>query len=190
MPNCPPYGCYDNWAELADLEACPGTAPGGINAAILFKCGVSREDLMEDLNPDTLDEAKIEALLASGDAKLITRVQITINAPSTLNAPSGDPCVGEAAINYDRSLTWQDYNVNRSRQLFYDSINAVKGFPIGGVLLRHCATDMTSLILSDLRFNGGRQSPEQATEAQLFQFDVTYRSVNDPEIPEGTVDVF
>jgi hypothetical protein len=98
--------------------------------------------------------------------------------------------VGESAINYDRSLTWQDYNVSRARQQFYDSINAVAGFPIGGMLLKHCADDMVSAIFSDVKFNGGRQSPEQSTDAQFFEFDVTWRNIYDVEIFENVPTAF
>lgn len=190
MANCPPSGCFDNWADLAEADLCLSRRPGGINQAIIFRCGITREDITEDGDIDTLDNAKIEALITANDAKYIPAIQVTINAPSTLNAPSGNPCIGETAINYDRSLTWQDFSVNSNRNEFYNSINAAKGFPLGGVLLKHCAADQITYIEGDVKFNGGLQSPEQSTDAQFFEFDVTWRSVDAPKIFEQSIDAF
>jgi len=190
MANCPPSGCFDNWGDIESASLCPSRATGGINAAILFRCGVEREDIVTDYDADTLDNDKIEALIASGDAKLVNGVQVTINAPSELTAPSGNPCIGDAPVNYDRTLTWQDFNVNRNRTLFYDSINAVNGFPLGLLLLQHCEPNMTTLIDSDVRFSGGRQSPEQSSDVQFYEFNVTWRSKADTEPFPQSLDAF
>lgn len=190
MANCPPSGCFDNWADLGEADLCFSRKPAGINQAIIFKCGVVREDIVDDVDNDKLDEDKIDALITAGDAKYVPGVQITINAPSALNAPSGNPCIGETAINYDRSLTWQDFNVNRNRNEFYNSINAAKGFPIGGVLLKHCAENQITYIEGDVKFNGGLQSPEQSSDAQFFEFDVTWRNVDNPELFEDSITTF
>jgi hypothetical protein len=190
MANCPPYGCADDWADIGEGELCFSRKVGGINAAIIFKCGVTREDVINSYNNDELDNDKIEALIANNQAKLIPGVQITINEPSELTAPSGDPCVGDSAINYDRSLTWQDYNVTRARNEFYNTIGAAKGVKFGGLLLKHCQTNMLTFIEGDVKFNGGRNSPEQSAEAQLFQYNVTWRNVDNDEIFEQEIDVF
>ena len=190
MANCPPSGCYDNWADVGEAALCLARKVGGINQAILFRCGVTREDIIDDGNNDLLDSAKIDALIAAGNAKLIPGVQITLNAPSELTAPSGNPCIGDTAINYDRSITWQDYNVGRARNEFYNSINAAKGFPLGGAILKHCAIDMLTYIEGDIKFNGGRQSPEQSSEAQFFEFNVTWRNKDAEEIFEQEIDAF
>ena len=190
MANCPPSGCYDNWADVGEAALCLARKEAGINQAILFRCGVTREDIIDDGNNDLLDSAKIDALIAAGNAKLIPGVQITLNAPSELTAPSGNPCIGDTAINYDRSITWQDYNVGRARNEFYNSINAAKGFPLGGAILKHCAIDMLTYIEGDIKFNGGRQSPEQSSEAQFFEFNVTWRNKDAEEIFEQEIDAF
>jgi hypothetical protein len=190
MAICPPSGCFDNWGDIDSASLCGGTKSGGINAAIIFRCGVSREDIVEDYDADTLDNDKIEALITAGDAKVVGGIQVTLNAPSELSAPSGNPCIGEAPINYDRSLTWQDFNINRNRSEFYDSINAVNGFPIGGLLLLHCEENMISYVESDVRFSGGRQSPEQSSDAAFYEFNVTWRKKKDTELFEQTIDAF
>jgi hypothetical protein len=190
MANCPPYGCYDPWTDAGELELCPSLVSGGINAAILLRCGITPADVLEDYDTDTLDNDKIEALIASGDAKIVGGVQITLNAPSELSAATGDPCNPEAPSNYDRSLTWQDYNVNRVRSLFYDSINAVNGFPLGGVILNHCEEGKTTYINGRIRFSGGRQSPEDNTSNAFFEFNVTWRQKKDAGLFDQALDVF
>jgi hypothetical protein len=190
MANCPPSGCYDNWGDVGAADLCFARKEAGINQAILFRCGVTREDIIDDEDNDKVSNTKIEALILAERAKLVPGVQVTLNAPSELTAPSGNPCIGDTAINYDRSLTWQDYNVSRIRNEFYNSINAAKGFAIGGVLLKHCATDMLTYIEGDVKFNGGRQSPEQSSEAQFFEFNVTWRNKDAEEIFEQSIDVF
>jgi hypothetical protein len=190
MANCPPYACYDPWTDAGDLELCPSQVSGGINAAILLRCGITPADVLEDYNTDALDNDKIEALIANGDAKLVQGIQVTLNAPSELTAATGDPCNPEAPSNYDRSLTWQDYNVNRVRSLFYDSINAVSGYPLGGVILNHCEPDKTTYISNRIRFSGGRQSPEDNTTNAFYEFNVTWRNKKDAGLFDQTLDVF
>lgn len=185
MATCPPYQCYDSWEDLLDDSLCLTRQVGGISSAIVLKCDVLKADVVTDADDEVLDEAKIAQLLLDDRAKLITGIQVTINEPSPLNAPSGDPCKGESPVNYDRSLTWTDINVNRARQRFYNSINAVKGFPIGGLLLKHCADEMVTGIFADVSLSGGRTSPEQSAEIQQFAFNITYRSVDDDQIFEG-----
>lgn len=190
MANCPPSGCYDNWGDFGGAALCSARKEAGINAAIIFRCGVTRADIIDDENNDTISNDKVEALLSTDRAKLISGVQITLNAPSELTAPSGNPCVGDTAINYDRSLTWQDYNVSRERNEAYNILNAAKGFVLGGALLKHCASDMLTYIEGDIKFNGGRQSPEQSSEAQFFEFNVTWRNKDAEEIFEQSIDAF
>lgn len=190
MANCPPYGCFDPWTDAGELELCPTQKTGGINAAVLLRCGITPADVLDDYNTDLLDNDKIEALIANGDAKLVTGIQVTLNAPSEITAATGDPCNPESAINYDRSATWQDYNVNRVRSLFYDSINAVGGYPLGGVILNHCEENMTTYIDGRIRLSGGRQSPEDNTTSAFYEFNVTWRSKKDAGLFDQSLDVF
>jgi hypothetical protein len=190
MANCPPSGCYEPWSDIGELELCPSRRTGGINAAILFKCGVEIEDITVDEDLDLLDNEKIEALITSGDARLVQGIQVTLNAPSAITAATGDPCNPESAVNYDRSLTWQDFNVNRQRGKFYNSINAVQGFPLGGVLLNHCEADTTTLILGNVKFSGDVNSPENNTENMRYEFEVTWRQKNNVELFEQSLDAF
>jgi phosphomannomutase len=181
---CPPYGCVDDWSEVGSLDLCPEAVNGGMSAAILFKCDVTREDITVDEDPDTIDADKIAALIADDRAKKVTgpNLRITLNAPSPVTAESFDPCGSEQTINYDRTLTWEDANVNADRQKFYNSINTSKGFIIGGALILECDAERFTYINDEIKFAGGRQSPATNAERQFFSYEVSWRNKVDPDI--------
>lgn len=189
---CPPYGCVDDWSEVGDLALCPEPVNGGMSAAILFKCDVSREDITDDEDPDLIDADKIDALIADNRAKKVTgpNLRITLNAPSPVTQESFDPCGTEATINYDRTLTWEDGNVTADRQAFYNSINTSVGFIIGGALILECDAERFTYIADELKFSGGRQSPATSQERQFFSFEVSWRNKIDPDILDFVANVF
>jgi len=180
---CPPYGCVDDWSEVGSLDLCPEAVNGGMSAAILFKCDVTREDITVDEDPDTIDADKINALIAADRAKKVTgpNLRITLNAPSPVTSESFDPCGTEVTTNYDRTLTWEDANVSLDRVRFYNSINESVGFIIGGALILECDAVRFTLIEDEIRFSGGRQSPATSTERQFFSFEVKWRNKVDPD---------
>ena len=189
---CPPYGCVDDWSEVGSLDLCPEAVNGGMSAAILFKCDVTREDITVDEDPDTIDADKIAALIAADRAKKVTgpNLRITLNAPSSVTAESFDPCGSEQTINYDRTLTWEDANVNADRQKFYNSINTSVGFIIGGALVLECDAERFTYINDELKFAGGRQSPATNAERQFFSYEVSWRNKVDPDILDFVTGVF
>jgi hypothetical protein len=189
---CPPYYCVDEWADVGSLDLCPEAVNGGMSAAILFKCDVTREDITDDGDPDLIDAAKIEALIATDRAKKVTgpNMRITMNAPSAVTAESFDPCGSEQTINYDRTLTWEDANVNAERQRFYNSINESVGFLIGGALILECDAQRFTYISDEVKFAGGRQSPATSSERQFFSFEVKWKNKVDPDILYFVTGVF
>ena len=136
MADCPNYGCTD-WEDYVS-GTCGQFFLGGISSAILLRCGVNQTDV---LTTGAVDETKVDALLASGDAKLLTGLRISIEAPSAVTADSFVSCVSDVAVTYDRTLTWQDRNVTAENVTFYNSINSASGFQVGGILLRECDAD-------------------------------------------------
>lgn len=145
-----------------------------------MQCGIERADITDDADDTILDGDKINALIAAGTIKKVPNIRVTINTPSEITADSFDPCEGDEAVNYDRSLTWEDANVNSDRIAFYNSINSASGgVPIGGVILEECDSGEYTVVFAKLKFSGGRNSPQQNTERQRFEFNVTYRGVGD-----------
>ena len=189
---CPPYDCVDDWVDVGALDLCPEAVNGGMSAAILFKCDVTREDITDDEDPGLIDADKITALIASDRAKKVTgpNLRITLNAPSPITSESYDPCGSEQTTNYDRTLTWEDANVNADRQRFYNSINTSVGFIIGSALILECDAQRFTLIEDEIKFSGGRQSPATNAERQFFSYDVSWRNKVDPDILAFVTGVF
>ena len=182
MAYCLTYNCGSEWEDYLPGE-CGQTFLGGMGAAILFRCGVNTDEV---LTANEVDETKVSALLLSGDAKLVTGIRLSMDAPSPVTSDSFLACQGDVTTTYDRTIPWQDRNVTPENVLFYNSINAASGFQVGGALIRECDAERITYVDSVMTFNGGRISP-QGAEMQRFEFTVSYRAKGDapiyPDVP-------
>ena len=182
---CPSYYCGDEWEDITSA-LCPDRKNGGIAFAILLRCGVEEADLVDDGDPTALDLAKVQALLDGNDAKALPFIQATIDAPSAVTATVYDPCNPEQTINYDRTLTIVDPNVNEVRRKFWSSVNSANLFANGGALLYECDAERWTWIPKQMSIAGGRVSPENNSELQRFELTATWRDRDDAPIMEGT----
>ena len=185
MAYCLTYNCGADWEDYIPGE-CGAFFLGGMSASILFRCGVQTDDV---LTADQVDETKVNALLASGDAKLVTGIRLSLEAPSGVTTDSYVACQTDIAVTYDRTITWQDRNVTPENVTFYNSINAASGFQVGGALIRECDAARITYVDSVMTFNGGRISPPGA-EMQRFEFTVSYRATGDAPIYEDVPGIF
>lgn len=178
MATNPFLDCGQGWQQY-DGSICDSFT-SGIDAAILLKVGVDKSDVFTGTEPnDTIDPAKVQALLDSGDAQIIKGLRIGIDAPSATTSDSYVACAPETVSNYTRSLTWKDRKVTGVVTRFYNSINASSGFTVGSMILHECAADRNTYIDSLITFQGGRVSPE-GEELQRFEFTVNWKSIADP----------
>jgi hypothetical protein len=182
---CPSYYCGDEWDDISSA-LCVDRKNGGISLMLLLRCGVDDADLVEDEDPNALSLAKVQALINGNDAKVLPFIQVTIDAPSAVTATVYDPCNPEQTINYDRTLTIVDPNVNETRRKFWSSVNSANLFTNGGALLYECDADRWTWIPSTLSIAGGRVSPENNGELQRFELTATWRDRNDAPIMENT----
>ena len=182
---CPSYYCGDEWDDITSA-LCPERKNGGIAFMILLRCGIPDEDIVEDGNPNALDQTKIQTLLNNNNAKAVPFIQVTIDAPSPVTATVYDPCNPEQTINYDRTLTIVDPNVNEVRRKFWSSVNSANLFANGGALLFECDAERWTWIPATMSIAGGRVSPENNGELQRFELVATYRDPDDAPIMEGT----
>lgn len=149
------------------------SASSGMDAAYFFKPGVSRADYTTTaLDVTTIDVTKLQSLIDSGDAKLVTGLRIGFDAPSIITADSFMACTTEAPVNYDRTFTYKDRKVNETMRRFYSSL----GFLIGGMLIHECAAGRATSIDAVITFAGGRVSPE-GDELQRWEYTGTYKQV-------------
>lgn len=179
--DCPSYYCGDEWDDITN-DLCPERFNGGMSAMILLRCGVERADLVQDADPTLLDDAKVQALISGNDAKAIKNIQVTINAPSEETADILSPCEPDVAVNYTRTITIEDPNVNEVRRSFWSSVNSANRFANGGALLYECDADRWTYVDKSLQISGGRETPAKNTELQKFTLTGTYRSKDDAEI--------
>lgn len=177
--------CGDDWSQY--LENCD-TFASGMSAAIFFKPGVEEADVL-NTGLTAPDVNKIQALVFSGDAMLVSGIQMSIEPPSPVTAPSYIGCVPDTAVTYDRTMNIKDPKVNADNITFYNSIQASQRFVIGGVLIYECEADRTTLVIGNMYFNGGRVSPEGA-DRQRFEGTLTYRSPVDALVYPNNPDIW
>lgn len=178
---CPDYNCGDDWEELPE-DLCPTPVNGGMDAAIIFRCGVVRSDIVQNGNPALLDVAKVQALISNNDARVVQNIQIELTAPSAVTADNYDPCSQDATVNFDRGMTIIDKNVNQNRQVFWDSIASPSGFKLGGMLIHECDADRWTYVDKHVDFAPGRISPAKNAERQRIEIAGTWRKRTAAEI--------
>jgi hypothetical protein len=178
---CPSYYCGDEWEDITSA-LCPETFNGGMSFAILLRCSVNEEDIVQDADPDALDLEKVQGLIDANDAKAIPHIQLTIDTPAEVTANVYDPCNPEQVINYDRTITIVDPNVNEVRRAFWSSVNSANRFANGGMLIYECDADRWTYVDAKLSISGGRVSPENNGELQRFEISATYRAKDDARI--------
>lgn len=179
--DCPSYYCSDEWTDLPSA-LCPETFNGGISLMILLRCDVVEADLVDDEDPDALDLEKVQGLIDSDDARVISHIQVTIDAASEVTANVYDPCNPEQTINYDRTLTIVDPNVNEDRRQFWSSVNSANRFANGGALFYECDAERWTYVDTKIAISGSRVSPENNGELQRFELSAKYRSKDDAKI--------
>ena len=172
--------CGDDWQET-DGSVCDQFS-SGMDAAILFKPGIVRADIVTGTgDSEAVDPELVQGLLDSGDAQVINGLRLGLDAPSAVTGDSWVACEKEAVITYDRTLSWKDRKVTRKSITFYNSINASNGFRIGMILVHECAAERITLIEVTSKFTGGRVSPE-GDELQRHEYTVSWQSKNDSDI--------
>ena len=176
-----PYNyCGDDWEEHT-ANAC-FSASSGMDAAYFFKPGVGIADYTTTTDDvTTIDVDALQALLNSGEAKLVNGLRISIDAPSAVTGDSFVACAPESTITYTRTLTYKDRKVDQSGVRFYNSINSASGFVIGGMLVHECAANRATAIDAIMNLSGGRISPE-GDELQRFEFTLSWKAIGDSDI--------
>ncbi len=173
--------CGDDWSSIED-QLCPDLFNGGMDAIILFKKGVKRSDIVQNASPDLLDPAKIQTLITTNCARVVTDIQVELTAPSGVTADNYDPCSQDAVVTFDRGVTITDPNVNQIRQEFWDSVGSPSGFKNAGMLIHECDADRWTYIDTHVDVAPGRISPAKNNERQRIEIAGTYRSRTAAEI--------
>jgi hypothetical protein len=116
-------------SELLPYEVvgCEGYENGGIEDAVLFKCGSEPTD--------STDGVEIAAIIAAGNAVLIRGLKIGLPAASPITQDAPTSCGVPITTNYDRTATLFDANMNIVNNAFWNSANNQK---FGAALFSNC----------------------------------------------------
>jgi hypothetical protein len=170
MADCTDFGC----SALLDhtLSDCGEIATGGIDAALFIKCGITVADPSDDV--------EITALIVAGDAKVVKGVKIGVDAASPIEIDPVISCAPPKIVNYDRTGTIFDANVNTANVTFYNDILIDRSF--GGVIFRECGEGRVTYVDAEIILNGSRIIPNDSNEAQRWEATFKWKSKT-----EGTI---
>ena len=168
--------CYDN--PLVDYipspAECAPTFPSGMSDMVAF---------LGDLPSNPSDPTEVQALINSGDAVYIPRIQATLNAPEPNEVQRKIACAPVTVSTYNRTLTIMDDDVTPNNVLAYNSLNASSGRLLTGLLVHECAANRATFIDASITLIGGRQTDENDEgELQHFNFEARWKKVGDAEI--------
>ena len=170
------FECPSDWLDYEEDVAC--SFASGMSAAIFFKPTVTFADIF---TTSLVDESKVQALVNAGDAKILSAISLSIEAPTPVTAPEYVGCMPDSVVTYDRTFLLKDKKVTADNVKFWNSVNASNGFKIGSMLMYECSEDRLSYVDTTLTVVGGRLSPEGA-ERQRWELVLSTRAKNDADI--------
>ena len=169
MANCINYNCADELG-VQELLDCDGDNLGGASAVIFLACNHTITD--------PSDEAQIATNISNQTAWLYKDVEIGIGKASAVKITPPSGCAVEKVINYNRSGTYRDGNVNATNITNYNAL--FNGTPLGGMIIFECAANdgvgQVTWIDAEVTFEGDRVLPVSQTEIQVF--DATFMWIN------------
>lgn len=173
--------CTNSLEDYANPD-CEENFGGGIRSMIVFQT---------QLPADPSSQADVQALIDSGDAKLLTSLKVGVSEPSPVENTSMRSCSPPSVTTYERELTLIDANVVPGNVDFYNSLNASTGFEAAGVMLWHCDADRISFVDKPINFKGGLLIPDDNNaEPQHFSFTGAWKDKGDPQIYESPAGIF
>jgi hypothetical protein len=181
MANCINYNCDEEIGEHT-LNDCGYERQGGASAILLLECGETLTD------PSSGSE--INALIAAGGATLITEVNVSYDRASAVLVDSNIPNRPQRVVNYDRTGTLIDRNVNAQNTGFYDKIFTGRQF--GGAVIFEAGNEdqpQVKFINSVLTFNGSDRVPNTTNEFQDYEGSFQWKSLTMPSVHSAPVGV-
>lgn len=180
MANCIDYNCTD--LEDHVKNDCEEEFQGGSDQLVILDCDHQVTD------PSNGTEILVE--IAAGRAKLIQNVKLGLDLPTPVTVDSNISGRTPKVVNYDRTGTLMDGNVNQFNNEFYDALN--NGRAIGGIIILESGAGSTKVtwINKAVQFQGGRVFPNVDTEFQRYEETFSWRSLTEPVIADAPAGVF
>lgn len=183
--NCLNYDCNDPLGNHLP-NTCGEELLGGGGGALLLECDHQLTD------PSSAIE--IAAEIAAGRATLFENVKIGIDAASPIEVDSNVACGTTTLVNYDRTGTWIDGNVNSNNVTLYDKVFSGRTF--GGLIIYQCGTaeaesgELVEWINSAIKFTGSKLLPNNNNEFQTFTGAFKWRKKTMPSLHTAPTGIF
>lgn len=181
--DCINYNCDTLEDHESFGSACQPPRQAGMSAAVFILCG---SDIA-----DPSDGTEINALIASGDAKLVEVVAIGIDsAEPQLSTVAATPCRAFQTlyVNYNGSIT--DLSFTQANMDFWTTLT--EGFTVAGAILRMCPQDgyddQSIWIDGEITFSGSPINTKDGTDTA--RFEMTFTTRKKPAIIDTPVGVF
>lgn len=144
-----------------------------------------------NLPTDPSNASEVQALIDSGDAVLLQGLKVGVPEATPITSPSMRSCSPEVTINYDRTITIIDANVEPGNVEFYNSLNNSTGFEAAGVLLYQCDADRCQFIDEPINFTGSLIVPDDNNDQpQHFSFTGKWKKKGDALIVDAPANIF
>lgn len=185
MPNCLNYEC-DDVLGIHNPNECGEELLAGISGTLLLECNHQITD------PSSA--VQIAAEIAAGRATLLDGLMIGIDDPSPVMFTSNIVGGTEKPINYDRSGTMIDANVNANNITLYN--NLLGGKVMGGAIQYLKGTEESTggakvlWIDASLTFSGGLPIKNNNDETMRFSTKFTWRKKDMPQMYSAPVGIF
>lgn len=178
-----PTYCNYNCTDLPSHEqvSCGEFKKGGINAIAVVDC----DHTITDWSDATQWQNNIDA----GTIKLIGPVRAEIPAPSPVEGVNPNSCGADTILDdFDRTITWQDYNVNDTNIAFYNALNRRNAFVVA---YHGCAeTPEITVIESEVNFVAMRTVPQTRKEKQMFTATGKWTAFDEAPIYDAPAGIF
>jgi hypothetical protein len=164
-----------------DLVICNEYKLGGVSAIIVGACGT------ELIDPS--DAVEVDALLVSGEARLISDIRFALPAGSPITVDSPIGCGTSIRINEDRTATLYDANVTDGNNTFWNDVNNRR---ISWILAYMCDSGKVIYITAPVGITTSANFilPEQNNELQRYEVTFSWRNKNIPEQYNAPAGVF
>lgn len=169
--NCEPLGQYDS-----SIDNCSSNiVKGGFSQLYLLECSA------ELVDPGS--QTEIDALVASGEATLISSIKGGWGAPNEVTADPITACGTAVTTNYEWEASIEDFKVTAGNVSFWDGANR-RSF--GGALFVECPTEglpeRVSYVDAEIKVSAFREMPNNNNEAQKFVITLRWKSLASPVV--------
>jgi len=179
---CTNYNCTDILPQV--LNTCGELVEGGFDQAVIFDCDATTTDYTNG--------TEVAADITAGRAVIYKNIKSGIDAPSANEIDVMVAGQEPRAVNYSRTATWVDANVNTSSSAAYDTLDATSGITVKAILF-HLASGENTILVDPPKgciFKGGLIVPNDVSDAARYEYTASWKDPNSPSVKAVPSGVF